>query len=83
MDEQRTTSRAHAFRPGTIQLGASSVSCIVRNVSDAGAALDVVSPHGIPDQFILVLTLDGVRHSCRVVWRQDMRLGVAFGALPE
>ena len=67
MEEQRATARVRAFRPGTIQLGESSISCIVRNVSDEGAALDVVSPHGIPDRFVLVLTLDGVRRCCRVI----------------
>lgn len=82
MEEQRATARERAFRPGTIQLGERSISCIVRNVSNEGAALDVVSPDGIPDNFVLVLTLDGVRHSCRVIWRQDMRIGVVFDALP-
>jgi len=32
-----------------------NIDCSVRNVSNTGAALDVTSPIGIPDQFALVL----------------------------
>jgi hypothetical protein len=51
---------------------------MVRNFSEQGAALDVSSSFGLPDYFTLVLTLEGRRFSARVVWRQDMRVGVAF-----
>jgi hypothetical protein len=49
---------------------------MVRNISDTGAALDVTSPLGIPAQFTLVT--DGNHLPCRVVWRKEKRIGVAF-----
>lgn len=58
--------------------GGGGISCVVRNVSDAGAALDVASPLGIPDEFDLLVEADGSRRHCRVVWRTERRIGVSF-----
>jgi hypothetical protein len=55
-----------------------NIDCSVRNVSNTGAALDVTSPIGIPDQFALVLPGEGLPMPCHVVWRKQRRLGVAF-----
>jgi hypothetical protein len=43
---------------------------MVRNLSNAGAALDVTSPVGIPEHFTLVLGADGHHMPCHVVWSQ-------------
>jgi len=43
-----------------------------------GAALDVASPVGIPEHFILAILPDGSRHRCRIAWRKERRIGVAF-----
>ena len=78
MRERRVRGRDRAFKPGIIELGGSSISCIVRNLSEDGASLDVVKSHGLPDCFVLVMALNGMRRYCRVVWRKNMRIGVAF-----
>jgi hypothetical protein len=41
-----------------------AIDCTVRNLSDAGAALDVISPVGIPDRFTLVVDKDQSRLPC-------------------
>jgi hypothetical protein len=51
---------------------------MVRNMSEAGAALDVSSPVGISEHFTLVLPTEGKRLPCQVVWRKEKRIGVAF-----
>jgi hypothetical protein len=43
-----------------------------------GAALEIASPIGIPDEFTLVIAADKVRRRCVVVWRKQKRIGVAF-----
>jgi hypothetical protein len=40
--------------------------------------LDVTSPIGIPPEFILVIEVDNSTRQCRVVWRRERRIGVAF-----
>jgi len=51
---------------------------MVRNMSNIGAALDVNSPVGIPEHFTLVFPADGLHMPCRVAWRKQKRIGVAF-----
>jgi hypothetical protein len=51
---------------------------MVRDLSTAGAALDVPSVVGIPDRFTLVVSADDLHLQCHVVWRKEMRIGVSF-----
>jgi hypothetical protein len=68
--------RHRVLKAGSIQFGSGSIDCTVRNISNTGAALDVTSPLGIPTEFTLVT--DGNHLLCRVVWRKEKRIGVAF-----
>jgi len=55
-----------------------SIDCCVRNLSPLGACLQVESPVGIPDDFVLVIGSDHAAHPCHVIWRIGTRLGVEF-----
>jgi PilZ domain len=71
--------RRRVLKAGTIVLSQGGViSCTVRNLSSAGANLEVVSPVGIPDDFTLVIRPDQTQHLCRVAWRRQNRIGVVF-----
>jgi PilZ domain len=74
--DQRRAARRRVLKAGTIEFGGSTLTCSVRDRSDTGAMLDVPSPIGIPDQF--VLATNGSRIPCRVVWRSEKRIGIAF-----
>jgi hypothetical protein len=78
MAEKRTTARHRVLKAGTIEFGGGGIDCLVRNISDAGAALDVTSPVGIPEHFMLVVAADGLHKPCHVIWRKQKRIGVAF-----
>jgi hypothetical protein len=80
MDEHRITSRHRVLKAGTIEFGGGVIDCTVRNLSGTGAALNVTTPVGIPERFTLVLPADGSHQACRVVWRKEKRIGVAFEA---
>lgn len=70
---RNTTIRAHIVFDG----GRSGLDCIIRNLSDGGAKLEVASVAGIPRTFDLIAP--GHRpHSCRVTWRALKELGVQF-----
>jgi len=77
-DEHRSAPRHRVLKAGTIEFGGGAIDCTVRNLSDSGAGLDVVSPVGIPERFTLVLPADGVQKLCQVVWRKQKRIGVTF-----
>jgi len=63
---------------GLIRIGEMSVSCVIRNMTDEGAALDVVLHRDLPNQFTLIVLPKQKIHSCNVVWRKDRRIGVSF-----
>jgi hypothetical protein len=80
MDERRSTKRQRVLKAGSIQIGAGgAIDCTVRNPSHSGAALDVQSQVGIPDEFIRTIPSDRLRLTCRVAWREGGRIGIRFG----
>jgi hypothetical protein len=78
MDDKRTNRRQRVLKAGTIEFNGGGLSCTVRNLSKAGAALEVPSPVGIPEHFTLVLSADRQHMPCHVVWRKEKRIGIAF-----
>jgi PilZ domain len=78
MEEHRTAPRRRRLKAGTISFGGGAIDCTVRNVTEAGAALDVTSPVGIPERFTLLMEADNNKLACRVVWRKEKRIGVRF-----
>jgi hypothetical protein len=77
-DEHRIAPRRRVFKAGSISFGGGVIDCTVRNVSDTGAALEVVTPLYIPDRFMLIVQSDNIRRPCQVVWRKERRIGVTF-----
>jgi hypothetical protein len=55
-----------------------TISCLVRNVSISGACLEVASPVGIPDTFMLLMESDHIKRQCQVAWMKDKRIGIHF-----
>jgi hypothetical protein len=78
MDAQRITLRRRILKTGSIESGGGVIDCIVRNLSETGAALEVVSPLFIPDRFTLIVPTDQLKRRCHIVWRKQKRIGVAF-----
>jgi hypothetical protein len=76
--ERRAASRDPVLRAGTILIGNGSINCMARNLSSTGAMLNVTSSAGIPDYFTLILSPDGRHMPCRVMWRQQIRIGIMF-----
>src|SRR5664279_5107986 len=81
MDERRKAQRHRTLKAGSITFNRDGgVDCRVRNMSPAGACLEVASQLGIPDDFTLVVEIDHVKAPCHVIWRTATRLGVTFNA---
>lgn len=79
MDEKRDEFRSRVLKAATISFGnGGAISCVVRNMSSRGAALDVESSLDIPDKFELVIDRDGGRYQCHLVWRKATRIGARF-----
>jgi hypothetical protein len=78
MDEHRVAARHRVLKAGTISFGGDGIDCTVRNLSETGAALEVVTPLFIPDRFTLIVPTDQLKRPCHIVWRKENRMGVAF-----
>jgi len=78
LDNNRVAPRHRVLKAGSIEFNGGVIDCTVRNISDTGAALEVATPLGVPDAFWLLISGDHTRRHCRVAWRRDKRIGVAF-----
>jgi|SRR5579864_4014970 len=53
--------------------------CVVSDVSETGARIDVQDSKALPNHFVLMLTSTGsARRFCRVMWRKPNQIGVQF-----
>ncbi|MBI4920429.1 MAG: PilZ domain-containing protein [Devosia nanyangense] len=57
--------------------GRTRVDCVIRNLSDGGARLEVATVKNIPQSFDLLVPRHRPHH-CRVAWRALKELGVEF-----
>ena len=77
--ERRKSQRKRKLKAGTIAFDHGGViSCVIRNMSPSGACLEVSSPLGIPDDFMLLGKSDHIKRSCHLVWRSQKQIGVSF-----
>ena len=79
MEERRKHPRTEINQPGYVCSGGSVMSCVVRNISAEGAAIDVENPAFVPEYFRLVIANDAADvRECRIAWIQKSRIGLAF-----
>jgi hypothetical protein len=83
MEEKRKHPRTEINEPAYVSSGGSVMSCMVRNISVEGAAIDVENPAFVPPHFRLVMANDSTVHECRIAWIQKNRIGVTFVAMPQ
>ncbi len=69
----RTLKRAHI----AVEDHEAVIDCVVWDLSELGACLNVENPSGIPDSFDLEIVHASVR-KCRVAWRTATQIGVEF-----
>ena len=83
MEEKRKHPRTEINEPAYVSSGGSVMSCMVRNMSVEGAAIDIENPAFVPPHFRLVMANDSTVHECRIAWIQKNRIGVTFAAMPQ
>ena len=83
MEEKRKHQRTEIDEPAYVSSGGSVMSCMVRNISPEGAAIDVDNPAFVPASFKLVMAKDSTVYQCRIIWIQKNRIGVTFTTKPQ
>lgn len=79
MEEQRKSQRQRTFKGGSISyVGGLAIDCVIRNLSETGACLELNNSVVVPDNFTLIVKPEILSRSCHVVWRSAKRIGVSF-----
>jgi diguanylate cyclase (GGDEF)-like protein len=82
MRERRRAARSRTLLEGKILLNdrRSVIDCVVRNLSEQGACLQVASVVGIPPTFDLQIDHEPATRPCVAVWHAQSRIGIEFRA---
>ena len=78
--ERRDVTRTRVSRGAKIipPRRGSMIHCTVQNITSSGACLKLANTYGLPETFELTFEHGRTRRACRVVWRTNDELGVAF-----
>jgi PilZ domain len=81
MIERRSSARQKSFLQGRIYFNnrRSSVDCLIRDFSDAGARLRFAESANVPEAIELYIPNKEEFHRARVEWRTGNEMGVSFG----
>lgn len=79
-EERRETGRIRTFLRGRIIYNhrASTMDCLVRDLSMGGARLALSETATLPDVFELVVPQKSVTYRCNLRWRRTDEVGVVF-----
>ncbi len=75
--EKRARARRNVKDLSQIRFANHMIGCLVHNISEDGAMIEV-STHQVPDSFILANYRTKKRVICKVMWRDNLHLGVKF-----
>ncbi|MEP1209005.1 MAG: PilZ domain-containing protein [Rhizobiaceae bacterium] len=72
--------RRKAFKAGIVsyQNHALTQDCVIRDISSGGVKLQFPKPAMIPDNFCLIIPMEGQRVECQVRWRKGNVVGAVF-----
>lgn len=78
-DKRRSLRRPIRYTAWVLDGPGASQGCVLSDISDTGARIDINDPKNVPDRFLLWLSANGsARRTCRVVWRKPRQIGVIF-----
>ncbi len=77
---QRTAARRRICCVGTVAIDPDlmPIEVLVRNISDAGAALRIMDSRHLPTPFRLSVQSAGIARKAQIVWKNGRDVGVAF-----
>ena len=79
MLERRRFPRTRVFKGAKLILGGrSTLSCIVRNLSNHGACLQLPSTRDLSAEFDLSFDTGRTLRKCRIAWQTLTNVGVSF-----
>ena len=74
--DRRAGPRTSMQRPGKVLCGAFAWDCVVRDQSDTGLRIQMLSGATPPGSIQLVDLVSGYAHDVKVVWQKDREFGL-------
>jgi hypothetical protein len=80
MSERRSRPRLRSYLGARVAFNAraSTMDCLVRNISDEGARLVFAAETTLPQEFDLLVPHRKLEARARIVWRTGTEMGVTF-----
>lgn len=76
--DRRAAPRLSTNRSGKVLCGAFAWDCVIKDMSDGGARVQMLSGSVPPATAQLVDLVGGFAHDARVAWRKDREIGLTF-----
>jgi hypothetical protein len=78
-DSRKSRRRPMRYTAWVLLTAKEKYGCVLSDISEAGARIDVEDGNKIPDHFFLLLSGNGkARRACEVIWRKPTQIGVKF-----
>jgi hypothetical protein len=79
MLDRRQSVRDKVLYGGVAEINESStMDCVVRNISDRGACIELDQAAQLPEEMNLTIQRKGRSFLARLIWRQANKVGLAF-----
>ena len=78
-DKRKSTRRPMRYTAWVALAADQLHGCVLSDISDTGARIDIDDSKTIPDHFLMLLSGNGkAKRKCTVVWRKPRQVGVKF-----
>jgi hypothetical protein len=80
MLDRRQNARDKVLYGGVAEINdrGSTMDCVVRNISERGACVEIDQAAKIPEEMNLTIARKGRSFLARLIWRQANKVGLAF-----
>ena len=80
MLDRRQSPRDKVLFGGVAEINerGSTMDCVVRNISEGGACVEIDQARKLPEEINLTIPRKGRSFLARMIWRQANRVGLAF-----
>jgi hypothetical protein len=78
MHDRRSVGRTRLSKGAKILANRATIPCTIVDLTNGGACIHIEDAREVPDRFELSFGNRHARRACRVTWRANNHLGVAF-----
>lgn len=78
-EDRRGAYRRNAFTFGAVDTGAGEIGCLVWDVNETGALIEIEEAVDLPERLRVRLAPETAMREASLAWQRGKRAGIAFG----